>query len=97
LAGEGPLLRSFARLVSERPGFDTRGALVVDLTLPSTRYANGTARRLFYDGLLERLRAVPGVQLAAATNTPRLSWGPNGAILAEDRPGETGQALGTEH
>src|SRR5690349_2453954 len=92
LAGAGLLLRSFARLVGERPGFDTRGALVADLALPSSRYASGAARRVFYDGLLDRLRAMPGVAVVAATNTPPLSWGPNGAVVAEDRPGEPGQA-----
>jgi predicted permease len=92
LAGAGLLLRSFATLVAERPGFDTRGTLVADLALPSTRYVDGTARRLFYDGLLDRIGILPGVQMVAATNTPPLSWGPNGAILAEDRPVETGQA-----
>lgn len=92
LTGAGLLLRSFARLVGERPGFDTRGALVADLALPSSRYVDGTARRVFYDGLLARLSALPGVTTVAVTNTPPLSFGPNGAILAEDRPGETGQA-----
>jgi putative ABC transport system permease protein len=92
LAGAGLLLRSFARLVGERPGFDTRGALVADLALPSSRYADAMTRLTFYDGLLERLRALPGVETVAATNTPPLSWGPNGAILAKDRPGEAGQA-----
>jgi predicted permease len=92
LAAAGLLLRSFATLVAERPGFDTGGALVADLALPSSRYPDATARLQFYDGLLERLRALPGVQTVAATSTPPLSWGPNGAILVEDRPGETGQA-----
>ena len=92
LAGGGLLLRSFARLVGERPGFDTRGALVADLALPSTRYATSATRRVFYDGLLDRVHALPGVELVAATNTPPLTWGPNGAIVAEDRPGEIGQA-----
>ena len=92
LAGSGVLLRSFARLVGERPGFDTRGALVTDLALPSTRYASAPSRLVFYDGLLDRMRTVPGVETVAATNTPPLSWGPNGAVVAEDRPGEKGQA-----
>ena len=92
LAGAGLLLRSFATLVSEPAGFDTRGVLVADLALPSSRYADGTSRRLFYDGLLARVQGLPGVQAAAATSTPPLSWGPNGAIRAEDRPGDEGQA-----
>jgi putative ABC transport system permease protein len=92
LAGSGLLLRSFARLIGEWPGFDTGGALVTDLVLPSTRYVTSAARLAFYDGLLERLRASPGIETVAATNAPPLSWGPNGALVAADRPGETGQA-----
>ncbi len=92
LAGAGVLLRSFARLVGERPGFEARGVLVADLALPASRYADGASRQVFYDGLLDRARALPGVEVAAATNTPPLSWGPNGGLLTEDRPGETGQA-----
>jgi len=92
LAGAGVLLRSFGRLVGERPGFDAHGVLVADLALPSSRYADGASRQAFYDGLLDRVRALPGVDIAAATNTPPLSFGPNGGMAAEDRPGETGQA-----
>jgi predicted permease len=92
LAGAGVLLRSFERLVGERPGFDAHGVLVADLALPSSRYADGASRQAFYDGLLDRVRALPGVEVAAVTNSPPLSWGPNGGMVAEDRPGETGQA-----
>ena len=92
LAGAGLLLRSFTTLVTERPGFDTRGLLLADLALPTSRYVGGPARRIFYDELLDRLRALPGAQAVAATSSPPLSWGPNGAIVADDRPGETGQA-----
>jgi len=92
LAGAGLLLRSFARLVGERPGFEARGVLVADLALPASRYADGASRQAFYDALLDRVHALPGVEVAAATNTPPLSWGPNGGMVAEDRPGETGQA-----
>ena len=92
LAGAGVLLRSFGRLVGQQPGFDARGVLVADLALPSTRYADGASRQTFYDGLLEKVQAIPGVEIAAATNTPPLTWGPNGGMLAEDRPDERGQA-----
>jgi len=92
LAGAGVLLRSFGRLVGERPGFDAHGVLVADLALPSSRYADAASRQAFYDGLLDRVRALPGVDIAAATNTPPLSFGPNGGMAAEDRPGETGQS-----
>ena len=92
LAGAGVLLRSFGRLVNERPGFDAHGVLVADLALPSSRYADGASRQLFYDGLLDRLQGLPGVDVVAATNTTPLSWGPNGGMLAEDRPTERGQA-----
>ena len=92
LAGAGLLLRSFGKLLAERPGFDARGVLVADLSLPTTRYADGAARRTFHEGVLERVGALPGVTAVAATTTPPLVWGPNGALLIEDRPGDAASA-----
>ena len=92
LAGAGLLLRSFGKLLAEEPGFEARGVLVADIALPATRYPEGSSKRRFHEGVLERLRSLPGVTAVAATSTPPLSWGPNGALLPEDRPGDAAQA-----
>ncbi|WP_223635962.1 ABC transporter permease [Corallococcus sp. EGB] len=69
LVSAGLLLRSFVHLRRVDPGFQPEGVLTVKLDLPPYRYAIGSAApAAFYDGLLERLRALPGVSTAGAVN-----------------------------
>ncbi len=64
--GAGLLLKSFWTLQQVDPGFEPKGALTFQLSLPQSSYADGVATRAFYDRLLENLRALPGVEAAAA-------------------------------
>jgi putative ABC transport system permease protein len=64
LVGAGLLLRSFARLAAESPGFEPGGAIVAAVSLPVEKYPEGTPREAFIGGFLERLRATPGVEAA---------------------------------
>jgi putative ABC transport system permease protein len=64
----GLLLRSFAELQRVDPGFEPAGLLSFQLFLPAATYEDGAAQAAFYDRLLERLRALPGVTHAAAMN-----------------------------
>jgi len=63
----GLLLRSFDRLLRIDPGFDVKNLLTVDVSLPASRYQDNPRVTAFYDQLLERVRALPGVVSAAAT------------------------------
>jgi putative ABC transport system permease protein len=67
LVGAGLLTRSFARLIAVEPGFDTSNLLTLHISLngPAYRQAQTT---LYYQRLLERLRALPGVVAAAAVS-----------------------------
>lgn len=67
LAGAGLLARSFARLQSVEPGFDTSRALTFNLSLPEMAYATEESRVAFFDRLIPRLEALPGAGPAAAT------------------------------
>ena len=69
LVAAGLLLRSFERMRHADIGVDTRNVLVMGINLPEATYGTVEARRLFFDRLLETLRATPGVQ--AARNSPR--------------------------
>ncbi|WP_342375303.1 ABC transporter permease [Myxococcus stipitatus] len=63
----GLLLKSFHHLREVDPGFRPEGALAFELDLPDSTYGWATpATRDFYDGLLERLRALPGVEAVGA-------------------------------
>jgi predicted permease len=73
----GLLVRSFWKLSEVDHGFDPTGVLTVALDLPRARYQDQTAQRVFYEQLLERIEAVPGVAAAGGTTG---SLGPGGGM-----------------
>jgi len=75
LAGAGLLLRSFHRLLRVNPGFACERVLSFRLDLPQKKYEKVESQILFYQSLLERMRALPGVQVACVTS--RLPLGGN--------------------
>jgi putative ABC transport system permease protein len=66
LVGAGLLMRSFVRLQAVDPGFRPAQTLTFELTLPDVRYQEDATRIAFFDQLLPRLRALPGVRSAGA-------------------------------
>ncbi|HEX6463977.1 MAG TPA: ABC transporter permease, partial [Vicinamibacterales bacterium] len=66
LVGAGLLMRSFARLHAVDPGFSPENALTFNLTLPDARYAEDAPRVVFFDQLLPKLAALPGVRSVGA-------------------------------
>jgi putative ABC transport system permease protein len=80
LIGAGLLLRSFASLSDVDVGFETDNLLTAEVRLPAADYADFTSRTLFFAGLLEDIRAIPGVLSASAINklpirSPWMDWG----------------------
>ncbi|MDP6582420.1 MAG: ABC transporter permease, partial [Vicinamibacterales bacterium] len=67
LTGGGLLVRSFVRLQTVDPGFDTGQMLTMRLTLPPARYPDN-ATGVFFTELVDRLERIPGVREAAATS-----------------------------
>ena len=87
VTGAGLATKSFARLVSVNPGFQTDHALVARMSV-GPAYATPEASQGYYQTVLERVRAVPGVQAAGVIrDLPMLG---NGELL---RPGILGRAL----
>jgi predicted permease len=66
LIGAGLLFRSYLSLRAVDPGFTERQALVFEIGLPQTRYADRQRAKAFHDRLIERLRALPGVTATGA-------------------------------
>jgi putative ABC transport system permease protein len=62
LANAGLLLRSFARLSSEQPGFDSTNVFTVRFSLPQVTYTDRATIVQFYEKLQTRLSALPGIQ-----------------------------------
>jgi putative ABC transport system permease protein len=73
LVGAGLLLKSFARLQQVDLGFEPEHVVTARVTLPETRYADSTRQAAFFQGLLARLDALPGVRVAGAINWLPLS------------------------
>jgi putative ABC transport system permease protein len=61
VVGSVLLLRSFDRLMNVSPGFETSRQLIVNMSLPSARYANDEQRVLFWRSLVESVSQAPGV------------------------------------
>jgi putative ABC transport system permease protein len=71
LIGAGLLLKSYERLRSANMGCFTHDVITMHLGIPDARYATPAQRANFYDTLLNRVRALPGVDAAGfATVVP---------------------------
>ena len=87
LMGAGVMLRSLHNLRNVDAGFNPRGVLKVDINLPQTRYKQPAQIRAFFDTLLERVRALPGVVSAGMIDTlPATGGGSVQPIVVEGRP-----------
>src|ERR1700728_1320087 len=65
LIGAGLMLKSYERLRSADMGCITQDVITMHMGLPDARYATPALRANFYDTLLDRVRALPGVDAAA--------------------------------
>ncbi|NJD20542.1 MAG: ABC transporter permease [Gemmatimonadetes bacterium] len=82
----GLMVKSFRGLLREDPGFSQRDLLFAQFTLPGAAYEPEEAV-VFYDGLVARARALPGVEAATLTSRPPLLWeDQNGRFHIEGRP-----------
>jgi putative ABC transport system permease protein len=87
MVGAGLLGTSLFRLLSVDAGFDRQGLLTLQVSLSGQRYREDAAAMAFYESMLDRLRALPGVTSAAVVSQLPLggnfdAWG----IHAEDKP-----------
>jgi putative ABC transport system permease protein len=79
LSGAGLLMRSFVKLQQADLGFNPENILCARLPFPRGQYTTAAEKQRFFDQLLSRLRALPGV--VAATETTALP--PYGGIGSE--------------
>jgi putative ABC transport system permease protein len=95
LIGAGLSLKSLWRAESVQPGFNPTGELTFRLAAPST--FSGERIPLFYQEVVERIRALPGVQSAVlARNLPMSGTDPSMPIAIEGAaPPATGTAIVT--
>jgi putative ABC transport system permease protein len=87
LIGAGLLVLSFMRLQSVEPGFNPSRLLTARLSLSVTKYKDKTKKLVFYNQLLERLQAIPGVERAGLVmNLPLSGSTMNRGFAVEGRP-----------
>ena len=89
LVAAGLLIKGFARLERVDPGFSAQQVLTAEMSLPSARYRDGEARRIFWSRVLESLRAAPGVKAAGLISSVPFSGNVNSATFQV-----VGRALG---
>ncbi|MGH9410685.1 MAG: ABC transporter permease [Vicinamibacterales bacterium] len=61
LVGSALLVRSFISITTINPGFDPQDLLAARIRLTPERYATLNQKRAFFEGVLQRLRTLPGV------------------------------------
>ncbi len=66
LVGAGLLMRSFLKLQAVAPGFNPNNMLTMRVSLEGPNYEKAESRIAFYDQLLDKIKALPGVQSVGA-------------------------------
>ncbi len=75
LIGAGLVIDSLVNLLDVDPGFDGDGVLTARLSLPRATYGSDEEVAAFYDRLLERVAAMPGVEEVGAVRPLPLQGG----------------------
>ncbi|MDX2153013.1 MAG: ABC transporter permease [Bryobacteraceae bacterium] len=88
LAGAGLLLRSFLKLTAVQPGFSAENSLIVTLDMSSSVFGPENRQQAFFQGLMQSVRALPGVAGAGGASTAPMSdqIGVTGTFQIEGRP-----------
>jgi len=97
LTGSGLLVRSFAAVLSEDAGFDGTDVVMSGVSLSGIKYPELEDHRLFWDDMLARAQALPGVSGAGIISQRPLSgFLANGLVHldgSEDRTGDAGYVV----
>ncbi|MEP7274199.1 MAG: ABC transporter permease, partial [Acidobacteriota bacterium] len=86
LVGAGLLVRSFSRLQMIDPGFNPSHVLTLRLAPSGAQYPGSEQRASYYDRVIERVAAVPGVDSVGAIDTLPLNRGPQAGFQIDGRP-----------
>ena len=99
LVGAGLMIQSFLRLRQVNIGLNPKNVLTATLLLPRAKYTDEAQRAVFFKQLIERVRNLPGVEVASATGTLPLggnNWGRS--LTVEGYPVmSVGQAPSVQH
>jgi putative ABC transport system permease protein len=86
LIGAGLMVRSLWALQTMNPGFDEHNVLTLSVMVPKRAFTAPTQQSQFFDQVLQRVRALPGVSSAGAIDDLPLVGGSNQPIAVAGRP-----------
>ncbi|HEX5735800.1 MAG TPA: ABC transporter permease [Blastocatellia bacterium] len=86
LTGAGLMIRSFLLLQEVKPGFNPENLLTMRLRLPQTKYSDAAQLTPFYQQLIERVRALPGVKTAGTVSHLPLSGAYQSGTVTVEQP-----------
>ncbi|MFI5243169.1 MAG: ABC transporter permease, partial [Gemmatimonadales bacterium] len=90
LAGAGLLTRSLWEMTSVPLGFNPEGVLTIAVQPPNYRLHSNSEYVTYYDGMENRLRALPGVvDIATVSELPSVSMNANGMVIEGAPPPPT--------
>ncbi|MEW6234484.1 MAG: ABC transporter permease [Candidatus Omnitrophota bacterium] len=99
LMGAGLLIASFYNLQNATLGFDPNHVLAAQIERPSTPMnQDWRSRARFFNRIVERIAALPGVESAAAINMhPLTPYNSNNSFIIEGRPRPVGEFITAEY
>lgn len=96
LVGAGLLAQTLLHLMRVEPGFNPHNLLTARVALPPAKYSAPQQRTTFFRQVLERARALPGVQAAGATTVLPTAGSPAAIFFtAEGQPPPAPDAIPT--
>ncbi|MBA3963961.1 MAG: ABC transporter permease [Chthoniobacterales bacterium] len=99
LAGAGLLIKSFLQLRATNPGFDPARAVIADISLPRLHYSEADKQIRFFDQLMPKLAALPGLEAVGGVNPLPFSGNSRGSsfIIAGQSSLAKGEHPGASH
>ena len=82
LVGAGLLINSFMHLRNLDPGFRADHLLTMNVPLSRVKYPEQEKRTAFFDEVIRRVRALPGVDLAAVGNNLPLTYDGDSILIS---------------
>jgi putative ABC transport system permease protein len=86
LVGAGLTIRTLYMLQSVNPGIDPHNVLAVPLAISDAKYPSADQQTNFFNNVLERVRALPGVESAGAVDSLPFQGGSTQPVIAEGQP-----------
>jgi predicted permease len=90
LVGSGLMIRTFQALRKVDPGFDPRDVLTLRIAIPESQVHDAPAVIRLEQGIIEKIRAVPGVASAGLTSAIPTERAGHDLIYARDKSYERG-------